>query len=445
MVGRGMSYRGRIQTVLNRIVKESDRKEGYAFKFEADRTVKNAYEAAFRIPIGYTYYNVKRQLYALSAACGGIVETDDRGGVVIVRVYVTDLPKSVPFVEADILHDRLLIGYNRNGEPVYHPLNTHLLVAGASRAGKTDWVRMTVYQQWLQGYEIYICDLKGFSFFPFEVLPRITIAKSIEESEQLLTEVYNELNRRKQIVQMYRSREIIKTFRPIAVIVDEGASLSPSQHSGKMKKIATTCDEIISVFGQQGREPKIFCIYATQRPDMDVINKQYKANVEASIAFRTKDETNSRIILGRGGAEKISPDTPGRCIYAYDRDHMLQVPYVGDDDAWDEVLAKHKTEVMELGTSERKPHDRIIIDAECAAIGDNGADRSADVQGPRQPGKASIRIALGSGRGETGRVSTDGRHAQGMAAQQARSSGSRMLKTSGTYEHDQDSSLVDDW
>lgn len=440
-----MSYRGRIQSVLNRIIKESDRKEGLHFKFEAERTHKNAYEAAFRIPLGYTYFHVKRQLYALSAACGGIVETDDRGGVVIIRVYAQDLPTFIPLNETHLRMDRLLIGYNRHSEPLYHPLNTHLLVAGASNSGKTDWIRFTLYQLWLQQYEIYIADLKGFSFFSFDGLPRITIAKNIYESLSLLDAAYAELERRKEIVQLHRSREVIKTFRPIAIIVDEAASLSPSQHSGDLKKLAKRCDDIISVFGQQGREPKMFMIYTTQRPDMDVINKQYKANVEASIAFRTKDEINSRIILGRGGAEKISPDTPGRCIYAYDRDHILQVPYVGDDYAWDAVLAKNKTEVMQIGVSQRKPHERVVIDAEHRSATDDRADRPGNVQGPRQPGKASIRIALGDGRREANRGAADGRHAEGMEAQQTRKGGGRMLQAPGTIYRNEDSSLVDDW
>lgn len=365
----------RIKNVLNRIVRSDMSKDlTDGFTFLRHRHIENAVELAYKVPIGLSYVDVEKNIDALYASVGAPVEVIDFAGVVVIRIITKPLPKTVSF-NPDDLTNQLLIGYNMSMVPTYHPLNTHLLVGGASKAGKTDALRFYIYQLLLQGYEVRICDLKGFSFFPFEGL--VKIAKDIQESRDLLVASIDEMNYRKQLVFNARSREVIKTFKPIVIVIDEGASLAPKQHSGNMRKIAQECDECISLFGQQGREPKMFMIYATQRPDMDVINKQFKANVEASIAFRTKDEINSRIILSRGGAEKISPDTPGRCIYAYDRDHLLQVPFIGGDKEWSNLLLPLKTEVINDGKSQRKHHDRLILDTDSHNFTDSNDEQQS--------------------------------------------------------------------
>jgi S-DNA-T family DNA segregation ATPase FtsK/SpoIIIE len=438
-----VNYRNRIQAILQKAVKSADLQAGSkGFVFLDEREVKYAYESAWRIPTGYSFIDVRRQQGALTASCGAIVELEDRGGAVIVRVVKEDFPKHVPLNAADLIHDRLLVGYNRRMDPIYHPLNTHLLVGGASRSGKTDWLRFIVYQLHRQGYDIQICDLKGFSFFPFEGLPRLTIAKSLVESLDLLGESYAELEERKMLIQKNRSRAVIQSFQPIVVIIDEAASLSPSQNSGHMKAMAEECDNIISVFGQQGREPRIFMIYSTQRPDADVVNKQFKANVEASIAFRCKDEINSRIILGRGGAEDISPDTPGRCIYSYDRDHLLQVPYIGDDDAWEKLL---KTDVVSDGKSERKAEAKRVIDAEYRPADDHDATCETHISGSWQPGETNERTAEGSRGGKMDRGPKARGYAQGVAARQTGKAGGGHRSATRPLELPEDSALVDDW
>lgn len=439
-------YRERIAAVLRRIIRTADLQAGSrGFEFIEERTQATAHESAWRVPGGYSAAHVRRQLPVLAASCGAEVELLDRGGVVILRVIVEELPRSVPLVSGDLRPDRLLMGYDRQRQPIYHPLNTHLLAAGASRSGKTDWLRFAIYQLWLQGYEIRICDLKGFSFFPFEGLPGVTVASSLPEAYSLLGDCLQELEERKRIVRAHRNRDVLQSFRPVVTIIDEAAALSPSQNSGEAKRLAKECDEIISLLGQQGREPRMFAIYCTQRPDMDVINKQFKANVEASLAFRCKDETNSRIILGRGGAELIPPDAPGRCIYSYDRDHLLQVPYVGGDDAWSELLRHHGSEVMSGGQSQRRPADRRIEDAEYRAAADDRAARGGNVQGGRQPREAGVRISIQPGEGSAAREPAPGRYAQSLEAHPLRPGRGWDGSPRRALPYVEDCSLVDDW
>lgn len=356
-----MDYVRNIITVLNQPLQKQI-KDGFTrgWIYTKSRRVVCGVEIGFRVPRGCSFEDVENSIESIAATCGKEIEIEDYKGVIVVRVIEKEWPHPMQFNPKHILKDQLLIGYNRMLEPVYHPLNVHMLIAGASKAGKTDALRWFAYQFLCQGYEVWICDLKGYSFFPFEEL--VHIAKDLESSKQTLASAITELKRRRDIIDIHRSRDIIKTFTPLVIIIDEAASLAPSQHSGKMREHAKQCDEFISLLGQQSREPKIFCLYATQRPDMNIINKQFKANVEASIAFRTKDQINSQIILGRPGAEKISPSTPGRCLYAYDRDYLLQVPFIGEDSEWDKLLIPLKTEVVNDGESKNSDQKRNIID-----------------------------------------------------------------------------------
>lgn len=395
-------YAKQIYNTLNKLV-ESDIQNGRTkgFQYLDYREVRCGSEYAFRLPRGYNCRKVHEALDSLIAAVGAPVDLIDRGGAVVVRVVEKDFPKKIGYKPDDLLPDRILIGYDRLMKPIYHPLNTHLLVGGASGSGKTDGLRFWLYQLVLQGYDIRICDLKGFSFFPFEPLPSIHIAKSLRESHDILQDGVDELYNRKERVIRSRSRDIIKTFKPIVYVIDEAAALAPKQNAGLAKKLAQNCDDAISFFGQQAREPRMFMIYCTQRPSMDVINLQFRANVEAMIAFRCRDEQNSKMILGREGAEQINPTTPGRCIYTYDRDYTLQVPFIGDDSKWSELLQPLRTEVIDHGRSNRAETPRIYLDGVVQSA-DSDDEANRHVKHFDQPEQKGIVPAAGAGDGGTG-------------------------------------------
>lgn len=332
----------RIQLILNKLVSSDIKsKSSKGFQHVRSRRVSCGTEHAFRLPIGMDFKKLLRSTGALSANLGTPVELENRYGVVVVRVIERDFPKEMPFQREHLRGDALLIGYNRFWEPIYHPLNVHLLVAGASGAGKTDFLRLALLQLVCQKYAVKIVDMKGFSFFPFERLPDVAVASNMLDAARVLGAAYNEMVRREELIKKYRDRSLTTVFQPLTVIIDEAAQIAPEQTNDKeMKEVAKFCDEMCARISQKGREPKVFLIYCTQRPDRKVINPQVKANVEASIAFRTKTVSNSMIILDRPGAETIPVGAPGRCIYAGAQDYLLQVPYIGDDTAWEKLLSE---------------------------------------------------------------------------------------------------------
>lgn len=338
-----MDYLKRILHILNYPLMKK-KKDGFTkgWQYKASRRVVCGLEIALTVPLDSSYGDALKCLPALVASCGREIELLNYKGTVVIRIIEKDWVHPLRFNPKHLFKNKLLIGYDRLLQPVYHPLNVHILEGGASGAGKTDWQRWIAYQLLLQGYEVYICDMKGYSFDPFEGL--VKIADNLKSSAIILRSLVYELEKRKEIIKskVHGTREqTIATFKPIVILIDEAADLSPVQYArdSDEKQLATLCDYCIGYIGRKGREPKVFCIYGTQRPDMKTINKQFKDNVEAAIAFRTKDHYASQIIIDRPGAELISPDTPGRCIYSHGgKDILLQVPYIGGDAEWEKLL-----------------------------------------------------------------------------------------------------------
>lgn len=412
-----MNYRNRISYVLQGVIKVRDHKLGKRFEFVAERTLETVYESAWRIPSGYSFLNIATRRKTISAAVGADVELDDRGGVIIIRVIMKELPKEIPFNSEHLRSDRLHIGYSRSWEPIYHPLHAHLMVGGTTGAGKSDFLRYIIYQLVLQGYEIRIIDMKTFSFMPFDTVPGISVVDNLESAAEMLHKTYAELLEREQIVKRARNRKIIKSFRPIVVIVDEAAQIAPKlNNNAEARKIAKYCDEYCAKISQKGREPRVSLIYCTQRPDADVINGQVKANMEAAVCFRVKTLVNSQIILDRGGAEYIPMNRPGRCIYSGTKDIMCQVPYIGDDDAWNDFLIDVKTEVVDYGKSKgRTAGERIEIVVE-GTDSDNRADRALPIPAKRITEQKSIRIMPSNGARKIFRGQENERHEESVAA-----------------------------
>lgn len=342
-------YRERIEEVMvnKRPFKYHDNL--YPWPFVNGRVTKSSYDLAFEVPYGYSAGDLESQVDALSAACGAIVEIKNRAGVVVVSVYPQDFPAVIKY-RPEMLKETsgrtVLLGYDRHDTAVTHNFRVpHLLIAGMSGYGKTDLIRWILFQLINRftpaELEIQIIDGKGFSFLPFRNVPHITrIARSLPAAVEVLAEAHQAMLERSEEVWESGNRYDAKQFKWKIVLIDEAAQIAPAlQRDKDTKQLAGIADQLAAAISCVGREAQVGLIYCTQRPDSTVINGQVKANMDAAICFRTKTGTNSEIVIDRRGAELLPADRPGRAIYSATTDTILQVPYVGDDEAWERVLS----------------------------------------------------------------------------------------------------------
>lgn len=219
----------------------------------------------------------------------------------------------------------------------YDSASCHMLQGGASRMGKTNFLLFLITSLYTQnkGYvKFFISSAKPKDFYPFNKARNIQIADSQESLLEMLDYIEEEYKKR---VNLINSKELEKSidaktviqlypkynhnFQPIFLVIDEYARYSDN------KKIQKKVTEIVETMGYLN----IHVILSSQRTDArTVLNPRIRANLMCTLAFTTKDKSNSELIIGVEGAERLGK-IAGRGLLS-DKDLiMVQIPYMDYD------------------------------------------------------------------------------------------------------------------
>ena len=245
------------------------------------------------------------------------------------------LPTKIPLAKHDLpqapYHIRL--GYLAIEQAVDLDLavrNRSILVGGASGFGKTTFLLSTLVQiaakHRPQEVQFAVIDLKEVDFTgTIANLPHYwrPVAYGLDEAEVLIEQVWGEHLRRRNLlhsaeVSTWHEYNALPDKEPLPMllfVVDEAADLDGSP----------TMDTLIDI-ARKGRSSGISLILGTQLPKSDVISSHVKINLPTAIAFRTRTGAESRVILDRGGAEKLSK--PGRALIFLNEWRTVQTLYV---------------------------------------------------------------------------------------------------------------------
>ena len=255
-------------------------------------------------------------------------------GVLILRVYNSELPSKVNYDWKPSKDWTLPIGYTLDGLLV-HDFDKipHMTIAGATRQGKSVMLKLILahlINSHPENSEFYLLDLKGgIEFGKYSRLKQVkTVVDSVEGAESALQSI---LKRLKSDMYRYAKNGYTNVFeaneqRRIFIITDEAAELADSR----------ICRDALSELCRLGGALGYRNIFATQYPTGDTLPRQVKQNSDARISFRLPTEIASRVAIDEGGAEKLA--NPGRAIYRTNERHVIQVPYVSDS----EILSKFK-------------------------------------------------------------------------------------------------------
>lgn len=395
-------YRRRIEAVLASVSpreKAAKNRPAQSWNFIAGRETEYAHEYAFRVPVGQSAENVEKHLDTFTASCGAVVELEDRAGAVVFKVFQQDLPEVIRFNESmleGMKGNAVLLGFNRHRAPVIHSWkNPHMILAGETGWGKTDAIRFILYQLIARfspaDLEIHIIDLKGgVSFLPFRSIPHIArIAYDLMTAYEVMKDAYNTMLERMEEVRQYGKRSAFKGYKQRILLIDEAAQISPKTiRTKKEVAIANQIDAFLSSVACVGREPGINLLYCTQYPHSDIVHPQVKINCGARLCFHVPSRYQSEVVLDAGGAENLS--CPGRAIYKSTKLVTLQVPYVGNDEAWEKLLIESKTEVLHHGKSERKKKEPSLVHTIHSEGRDDGTDRQPPLRRERIPGQTGL-------------------------------------------------------
>ncbi|MFD0530431.1 FtsK/SpoIIIE domain-containing protein [Kitasatospora arboriphila] len=226
------------------------------------------------------------------------------------RLQQVQEPGALPF----------LLGVAPSGEVSVQDLARlpHLLVAGATGSGKSVLLRgllcCLARARSPQQLKIMIIDPKQVDFMPFEDMPHLVDGRIITDPAEAIAVLADTLEaevseRRAKLkavgatsaLEFYEMGHALEELPQMVILIDEFADLAGSLQRRDRQSFMG----LIQRFGQLTRAFGIYLVLATQRPSVQVITGDIKANLTARVALKMQSAVDSTTILGRGGAESL--------------------------------------------------------------------------------------------------------------------------------------------
>lgn len=205
---------------------------------------------------------------------------------------------------------KFILGQDIKGNMIIKDLcdMTHLLIAGQTGSGKSVFLNSLICGMITnKDIDFIMVDTKKVELSLYENLNSLLfpLCTNGEQTISALSWAVNEMNKRYDLLQEKKVRNIneynsipkIKKMRRIVIIIDELADL--------MMQSSKQVETLICRIAQLSRACGIHLVIATQRPSHEILTGLIKANLPTKIAFAVSSRVNSRVILDKGGAEKL--------------------------------------------------------------------------------------------------------------------------------------------
>ncbi len=234
-----------------------------------------------------------------------------------VPVMFSSIRNQLPQLEDRAGASKLLLGVDLSGKARFADLaqTPHILVAGTSGSGKTEWLRSAIAALLCShepaGLRLVLIDPKRNAFGDLKGSPFLLDSGSlVYPPEQSMIDVLDrliaEMEERYGLFEKYRASDLAEYIaqsgdeRPrIICLCDEYADVVAIRRERK------EIEEQIRRLGAKARAAGIHLVIATQYPRADIVDGALKANLPGRVCLRTTNYTQSNVVLGSSGAERL--------------------------------------------------------------------------------------------------------------------------------------------
>ena len=189
----------------------------------------------------------------------------------------------------------------------------HVLVAGTSGSGKSEWLKSLVASLAIRNsperVRLALVDPKILTFSSVEGSPYLwrPLATDIGSALAVLKSAVSEMEGRYRtlakegfvnISDRIQAGRIDLPF--IVLVFDEFADLVLTGRDERKD-----FEDMVARLAGKGRAAGVHLVLATQRPDRTVVTGLIKSNLPMKVCLRVANPTNSQIVLGEAGAESL--------------------------------------------------------------------------------------------------------------------------------------------
>lgn len=293
----------------------------------------------YKMPIGMAVGQFDEKRDRFEAALDAEVNFAFRRGLLRVDI----LPGQIPTEASDFFLPSLngdlpfIVGWGREGLITADLTDCpHLLVAGQTGAGKSNFLHGLVASLLQTNCVLHIIDLKRveFAYLKRHVEVRYNLSGALDTLDLLTME----MQRRMMVLEQsgFVSAKEWRAAHPDqadaelpyhVLIVDEFSQLCPVLAKERVEREAKNyAHRLLVDLICLARSLGIHVVIATQRPDADILPGQLKANIPATVCFSVRAEVNSRICLDNPRAAKLPKpkELPGRAIWQHDVEREVQ-------------------------------------------------------------------------------------------------------------------------
>lgn len=211
----------------------------------------------------------------------------------------------------------------------------HLLIAGTTGSGKSvmtnTMIMSMIYHNAPSDLKFIIVDPKQVEMAAYDGIPHLLapIITDVNEALSALQWAVMEMERRYSLmrdahvkkIDDYNAKmdELIAADAKNTTAEAEGEEEQSKESHDKLPYIVIVIDEMADLMmmagkelesrivrvAQKGRAAGLNLVLATQRPEVKVVTGLIKSNIPGRIAFAVNTNMDSRVMLDRGGAEKL--------------------------------------------------------------------------------------------------------------------------------------------